>query len=129
MAQQQEVAPVTGNALNIGRQIALHLALEDHRVMTTPSRSKADARETARLVREAGSDVGTHMANIADHAQAVALVDPTVRRFGRPDVLVNNASERSEILSATLDGAFYRGHSCCSTPRPRSRNVRGGPEH
>ena len=28
MAQKQTVAPVTGSALNIGRQIALHLALD-----------------------------------------------------------------------------------------------------
>jgi 3-oxoacyl-[acyl-carrier protein] reductase len=124
MAQKQKVALVTGSALNIGRQIALHLALEGYRVMTTARRSETDARETAPLVREAGSDADTHMADIADHAQAAALVDGTVRQFGRLDVLVNNASMRRqtrfaemtsadwrEILGATLDGAVCCAHA------------------
>jgi len=124
MAQEQKVALVTGSALNIGRQIALHLARDGYRVMTTARTSEANARETARMVREAGCDADTLMADIADHAQAAALVDTTVRRFGRLDVLVNNASMRRqtkfaemtpgewrEILGATLDGAFYCTHA------------------
>ena len=124
MAQEQKVALVTGSALNIGRQIALHLARDGYRVMTTARTSEANARETARMVREAGCDADTLMADIADHAQAAALVDTTVRRFGRLDVLVNNASMRRqtkfaemtpgewrEILGATLDGAFYCAHT------------------
>lgn len=70
------------------------------------------------------------MADITDSAQASGLVDAVVRRFGRLDVLVNNASVRRqtkfadmtpqewrEIMSTTLDGAF-----CCAQPRrPASR--------
>jgi hypothetical protein len=52
--------------------------------MTTARRSEVDERETARLVPEAGSDADTHMADIADHAQAAALVDAAVRPTGRP---------------------------------------------
>lgn len=87
--------------------------------MTTGRTSEADARETARLVREAGSDVDTYMADIAEHAQAAALIHTTARGFGRLDMLVNNASMRRqtkftemtpaewrEILAATLDSAF-----------------------
>lgn len=121
---EQKVALVTGSALNIGRQIALALARDGYRIMTTARHSEADARETARLVRDAGGEADTHLADIADHAQAAALVDATVRRFGRLDVLVNNASMRRqtkfaditpsewrEILGATLDGAFYCAHA------------------
>ncbi len=46
--------------------------------MVTTRCYRADARETARLVRAAGSDADTHMVDIADHAQAAALVDTTV---------------------------------------------------
>jgi 3-oxoacyl-[acyl-carrier protein] reductase len=124
MTDEPKVALVTGSALNIGRAIALALAGDGFRIMTTAHRSEADARETARLVRESGSDADTHMADISDHAQAKGLVDATVQRFGRLDVLVNNASVRRqtrfldmtpeewrEIMSTTIDGAFYCAHS------------------
>lgn len=124
MASHEKVALVTGSAMNIGRQIALALASDGYRVMTTARNSDADANETARLVRDAGGDADTHMADISDHAQAAGLVQATVRRFGRLDVLVNNASLRRqtkfaemtpaewrEILGATLDGAFYCAHA------------------
>jgi 3-oxoacyl-[acyl-carrier protein] reductase len=124
MTDEPKVALVTGSALNIGRAIALALAGDGFRVMTTARHSEADARETARLVIEAGSDADTHMADISDHAQAKGLVEATVKRFGRLDVLVNNASVRRqtkfaemtpgewrEIMSTTIDGAFYCAHS------------------
>jgi 3-oxoacyl-[acyl-carrier protein] reductase len=124
MADESKVALVTGSALNIGRAIALALAEDGFRIMTTARQSEADARETARLVREAGSDADTHMADISDPTQAKVLVEATVARFGRLDVLVNNASVRRqtkfadmtpeewrEIMGTTIDGAFYCAHA------------------
>lgn len=124
MAKNAKVALVTGSAMNIGRATALALAADGFRVMTTARTSEAEARETARLVRDAGGEADTHMADISDHAQAKGLIEATVRRFGRLDVLVNNASIRRqtpflqmtpeewrEILGATLDGAFYCAHA------------------
>ena len=124
MAEDGKVALITGSALNIGRAIALDLARDGFRVMTTARSSEGEARETARLIRDGGGDADTHMADISDHAQAQGLVEATVKRFGRLDVLVNNASIRRqtpflemtprewrEILGATLDGAFYCAHA------------------
>ena len=124
MTDETKVALVTGSALNIGRAIALALAADGFRIMTTARQSEADALETARLVRESGSDADTHLADISDHRQASALVEATVKRFGRLDVLVNNASIRRqtkfaemtpeewrEIMGTTIDGAFYCAHA------------------
>ena len=118
------VAIVTGSALNIGRATALHLARDGFRVLVTARRSEHDAEETARLVREAGSEAAVHLADISDPAQAQGLIEAAVRRFGRLDVLVNNASVRRqtkfadmtpqewrEIMGTTLDGAFYCAHA------------------
>ncbi len=124
MADEAKVALVTGSALNIGRAICLALAADGYRIMTTARQSEHDAKETARLVREAGSDADTHMADISDDAAASGLVEATVKRFGRLDVLVNNASVRRqtkfldmtpaewrEIMGTTIDGAFYCAHA------------------
>ena len=105
MAEKSKVALVTGSALNIGRQIALALAAGGYRVMTTARNSETDARETARLVRDAGGEADTHMADISDPTQAAGLVAATVQRFGRLDVLVNNASLRRQTKFAEMTPA------------------------
>ena len=124
MTELSKVALVTGSAMNIGRAIAQHLARDGFRVMVTARQSEADCRETVRLINEAGGEADMHLADISDHAQAKALVDATVARFGRLDVLVNNASIRRqtefadltptewrEIMGTTIDGAFYCAHA------------------
>lgn len=135
MAQDRKVALVTGSAMNIGRATALALAADGFAVMTTARASQAEAEETARLIRAADGEADTHMADISDHEQAQALVAATVARFGRLDVLVNNASIRRqtpflqmtvaewrEILGATLDGAFY----CAQAAAPHIIAAGGG---
>ena len=94
MTDEAKVALVTGSALNIGRAIALALASDGFRIMTTARQSEADARETARLVREAGSDADTHLADISDHRQATALVEATVKRFAIMPLIVDMARVR-----------------------------------
>jgi 3-oxoacyl-[acyl-carrier protein] reductase len=124
MTDETKVAIVTGSALNIGRAIALHLARDGFFVVVTARRSEHDAAETARLVQDAGSQAAVHMADISDPAQARGLIEAAVSRFGRLDVLVNNASVRRqtkftemtpeewrEIMGTTLDGAFYCAHA------------------
>ncbi len=124
MTDESKVALVTGSAMNIGRAICLHLARDGFRVMVTARQSQADCEETVRLVREAGGEADMHLADISDDTQAAALVEATVARFGRLDVLVNNASIRRqtkfadmtpaewrEIMGTTIDGAFYCAHA------------------
>ena len=124
MTGGKKVAVVTGSAMNIGRATALHLARDGFRVLVTALRSEHDAQETARQVRDVGSEAAVHMADISDPAQAKGLIEAAVGFFGRLDVLVNNASVRRqtkfadmtpqewrEIMGTTLDGAFYCAHA------------------
>lgn len=135
MAEPAKVAVVTGSALNIGRQIALALARDGYRILVTARRSETDCAETARLVREHGGEADIHLADIADPVQARGLIEAAVQRFGRLDVLVNNASLRRqtkfaeitpeewrEIMGTTLDGAFY----CAQAAAPHIIAVGGG---
>jgi len=124
MSEQHKVALVTGSALNIGRAIALALARDGYRVMVTARSSADDCARTAELIAETGGEAAVHLADISDPQQAKGLVEAAVARFGRLDVLVNNASIRRqtkfseltveewrEIMGTTLDGAFYCAHA------------------
>jgi 3-oxoacyl-[acyl-carrier protein] reductase len=135
MAEQPKVALVTGSAVNIGRAIALAFARDGMRVMVTARSSEYDCEMTAARVGDGGGEGAVHMADISDPVQARGLVEATVKRFGRLDVLVNNASVRRqtkfaemtpeewrEIMGSTLDGAFY----CAQAAAPHLAAAGGG---
>lgn len=96
MRLQGKVAVVTGAARGIGRAIALRLAVEGARVAVVDVR-EAEGRETARLINQAGG--GGHgeeravfvQTDVAEAAQVQAMVDTVIERWGRIDVLVNDA--------------------------------------
>ncbi|MYX29565.1 SDR family oxidoreductase [Streptomyces sp. SID8381] len=86
-------ALLTGGDSGIGRAVALAFAREGADVMFTylPEEEK-DARETARLVEEAGRRAVPVVCDIREERRCRELVDRAVAEFGRVDVLVNNAA-------------------------------------
>jgi NAD(P)-dependent dehydrogenase (short-subunit alcohol dehydrogenase family) len=88
MNQTQPVAIITGAAQGIGRRTAELLAGRGYRIAIIDLREPA---ETANTVASAGGEVLTHIANVADEAQVNEFAALVFARYGRADVLVNNA--------------------------------------
>lgn len=85
-------AVVTGGDSGIGRAVALAFAREGADVLLTHLAEEEDeARETVRLVEQAGRTAIPAVCDIRDEEQCRALVEQAVSAFGRIDVLVNNA--------------------------------------
>ncbi len=118
------VALVTGSARNIGRAIAEELARAGAAVMITARTAGPEAEAVAARIRAAGGRAAARLADVANPDEVAALVDDTVARFGRLDILVNNASVRREVpfaaldygewrdvLATTLDGAYLCSHA------------------
>ncbi len=85
------VAIVTGAGTGIGSETALLLAREGHHVVLA-ARRRAPLEEAARAIEASGGpDAMVRPTDIADPGEARALVEETIERFGRLDVLVNNA--------------------------------------
>jgi NAD(P)-dependent dehydrogenase (short-subunit alcohol dehydrogenase family) len=89
---EDRVALITGADSGIGRAVALAFAREGADVLVSYLSEDADARETVRLVEEAGRRGIAVAGDIGDEAHCQALVARTVRDLGRLDVLVNNAA-------------------------------------
>jgi len=86
-----KVALVTGSTKGIGLAVARHLAQAGASVVVS-ARNAADVEATAHeLDQHAAGEVVGIPCDVADPAQCRSLVDETVRRLGRLDVLVNNA--------------------------------------
>ncbi|MEU8658578.1 SDR family NAD(P)-dependent oxidoreductase [Actinoplanes philippinensis] len=97
-----QVALVTGAARGIGRAIACRFAAEGADVVLLdvardiagcpyPLGTAAQLRTTADRCAALGVTVVTHEADVRDGAAAARAVEQTLDRFGRIDVLVNNA--------------------------------------
>ncbi len=104
MRLENRVALITGGAHGIGRGIALAFAREGARVAINdqdadPSRGHAD--DVARLIAEAGGVATICLGDASDTADMQRAVDATVDRFGRLDVLVNNANPGRRVPNAS----------------------------
>jgi len=127
-----KVALVTGAARNIGRAIAQSLAAGGASVMVNARTSRSEAEKTVELI---GSSAAMHIADITKPEEVKALVEATIKRFGRLDLLVNNAAVRFEtsfekmkyeewrqVLAIVLDGAFL----CAQAALPHLIKAGGG---
>jgi len=83
---------ITGADSGIGRAVALAFAREGADVLIAYLNEHEDAKETARLVEEAGRKAVLVPGDLVEPAHCRAIVDRAVQEFGRIDVLVNNAA-------------------------------------
>jgi 3-oxoacyl-[acyl-carrier protein] reductase len=132
------VAIVTGGGTGIGRAVCLRLAKAGAKaVVVNYSRSDKDARATAAEVIVAGPDAMAHKADVSNESEVAAMIGAVKDRYGRIDVLVNNAGTTrfiahpdldaltdevwDEILNVNLKGTFY----CCRAAAPELRKTGG----
>ena len=87
-----KIALITGGDSGIGRAVAIAYAREGADVAISYLDEHEDAKDTARYVEEAGRQCLLLPGDLAQKEQCLAIVDKTVERFGRIDVLVNNAA-------------------------------------
>ena len=120
-----KVAIVTGAGRNIGRAIALTLAQAGAAVVVNVRANQAEADSVVREIDAAGGNAASVLGDIADEKTAAALAETALKRFGRIDILVNNAALRREkpidemsfaewreVMGVILDGTFRCVHAC-----------------
>jgi len=90
MKLEGKVAAVTGSGSGMGKAIALAYAREGAKVIVADLNLNA-AQAVADEVTAAGGEASATQTDVRDRAQALAMVDAAVERFGGLDILVNNA--------------------------------------
>ena len=123
MKLKDQVAIVTGAGTGMGRAIAERFAAEGAKVLVNYRASKDAAEEVVAGIREKGGEADACQANVAVDAEARKMVADAEQRWGRLDVLVNNAGWSKvtphhqledltdeiwdRTLNTNLRGAFY----------------------
>jgi len=89
---KDKVAVITGADSGIGRAVALAFAREGADIVVSYWNEHEDARETARVVEQAGRRAVLVAGDLAEEAQCARVIDTAAREFGHIDLLVNNAA-------------------------------------
>jgi 3-oxoacyl-[acyl-carrier protein] reductase len=119
------VAVVTGAGRNIGRGIALALADAGAAVVVNVRSNLKEAEGVASEIERGGGKAFAVAADVSDAEAVGKMVAAAASRFGRIDILVNNAAVRVEqafdgmtlaqwraVTGIILDGAFNCVQSC-----------------
>jgi 3-oxoacyl-[acyl-carrier protein] reductase len=105
------IALVTGASRGIGREVAVALARVGCDLAINYREREDDARETTRLVQEAGRRAVVVRADVSDPDEVARMVEAVARDLGPIDILVNNAGQSrplplDEITVAEFDQAI-----------------------
>jgi len=100
---KDRVALVTGADSGIGRAVALAFAREGAHVVVCYFNHQEDAEETARVVTEAKREALVLQADLSKPEDCRLLIQKAVDRFGRVDVLVNNAAFQGKAVEKFED--------------------------
>lgn len=92
MKIQDSVVLITGAAVRVGRAVALYLAERGAQIAFSYYLEDEPWQQTLEEIQALGVEAMAEQAEMRDAASIRHLVDATLERFGRIDVLVNNAS-------------------------------------
>jgi NAD(P)-dependent dehydrogenase (short-subunit alcohol dehydrogenase family) len=133
MRFQDKVAIVTGGGSGMGKGVAIRFVAEGGSVVIN-GRNASKLEAAAREIDSAGKRVAIHAGDVGLPANGEALVKATLDRFGRVDVLFNNAgtfapkpflevteTEFDGFLDNILKGTFFTAHAVAKAMKTAGR--------
>jgi 3-oxoacyl-[acyl-carrier protein] reductase len=109
MSLQNKVAIVTGASKGIGTHIAKALARAGAKVVVNYASSQASADQVVAEIRASGGESIAVRADVSKTSEVKALFDATIAKFGKVDLLINNAGIAIyKTLKDTTDDDFDR---------------------
>jgi glucose 1-dehydrogenase len=93
-----KIAIVTGSSEGIGKAIAIAFARSgDYSGIVVNSRRLEEAQQVADEIKALGCDSIAIQADVSKENDCISLIEGTIRKYGRIDVLVNNAGIQKDV--------------------------------
>ena len=115
-----KIAIVTGASRGIGRGIAMELAKEGASIVVNYSKDSEGARQTVEEIKSIGGYSIEYKCDISSYEESEKLVQYAINKFGKIDILINNAGKSNiglfmdltkedidKLLNTNLIGAMY----------------------
>ncbi|MEW9095734.1 MAG: SDR family oxidoreductase [Clostridiaceae bacterium] len=122
-----KVALVTGGSRGIGKGIAIELAKAGYSVIINYRKDEDSAKETLNEVKSLGGYGEIYKCDVGSYKDSKKMIEDIIRKFGKLDVLVNNAGiskvglfidfkeeDWDDIINTNLKGVF----NCCHNAVP-----------
>ena len=126
---------ITGASRGIGAAAAVLYAGMGAEVVINFRQNKTAAESVLRQITESKGNAATYQADVADFDQCRAMIEWTIKQYGKLDILVNNAGiwkespveeitpeKLAETINTNLNGSFY----CTSAVVPHMKKRRSG---
>lgn len=120
---KDKVALITGTSSGIGREIALTFSRNGAKVVAN-GRNRERLAELKEIIESEGNEILISDGDITSFETAKLNIETTMKKFGRVDLLVNNAGinkrlstidtsidDWNKVLDVNLNGAFYHTKS------------------
>ncbi|WP_017755675.1 3-oxoacyl-ACP reductase FabG [Calidifontibacillus oryziterrae] len=107
MRLQGKVAIVTGGANGLGKQTVLRFAKEGAKVVIADF-NEENGQHVLMAVNEQGGSAIFVKVNVADQQSVIRMVETTIEKFGKIDILINNAGITSDGLLAKLSADAWQ---------------------
>ncbi len=107
MNNQQKVAIVTGGSSGLGADISKFLVNENFSVVITYFTSKSQGEKLSKKLSKKGNILLAHL-DVSNSSQVEKLVKKTISKFGRIDLLVNNAGIHMDSTIAKMKNSDWQ---------------------
>jgi NAD(P)-dependent dehydrogenase (short-subunit alcohol dehydrogenase family) len=103
---ENKVAIITGGDSGIGKAVAIAFVKEGAKVFITYHEDDADANKTKEIIENYGGEVTLFAGDIADPNICKTIIDKTIEKYGKIDILINNAAvqfPQKELQDISVD--------------------------
>ncbi len=107
MNNQQKVAIVTGGSSGLGADISKFLVNENFSVVITYFTSKSQGEKLSKKLSKKGNILLAHL-DVSNSSQVEKLVKKTISKFGRIDLLINNAGIHMDSTIAKMKNSDWQ---------------------
>lgn len=117
---------VTGASKGIGREIAKELAKKGNTIIANYNKSEKEIKELQQELEKQNIKIDIYKADISKREEAAKLVKYTIQKYGKIDVLINNAGisqikeftqitdeDWNNMINTNLNSVFYMSQEAC----------------